>query len=86
MTGPAALACPRCGNPIPAHGVVARHVRAHPECSLRDVERHLRAEYAISGAAARRTVRSLLRLGVLRSRGPRGAGYRLVVNEQAGAW
>ena len=38
MTGPAALACPRCGNPIPAHGVVARHVRAHPECSLRDVE------------------------------------------------
>ena len=86
MTGPAALACPRCGHPVPAHEVIARRVRAHPESSLRDVQRFLRDEYLIAGPAARRAVRSLLRLGVLRSVGPRGGGYRLVVNERGGAW
>lgn len=86
MTGPAALVCPRCGHPVPAHVVVARHVRERSECSMRDLRRWLQDRYAISGSAARRTIGGLLRRGVLRSLGPRGAGGRLAVNDREGAW
>lgn len=78
-----ARARPLRAGPPPA--VVVRYVREHPECSLPDVQRWLRDRYAVAGPPARRAVRGLLRLGVLRSLGPRGAGYRLAVNDRGGA-